>query len=106
MLALKGAPLSEDGIARVSVLFPNKKWQSLCTRAVDAISTVWCDVNNFYVDKIQKLHWEITGLENLSRKDWYLVVANHQSWLDIVILQRLFNKKIPVLKFFVKVYYS
>jgi len=83
-------------------LFPNKKWQSLCTRLVDAISMVWCDVNNFYVDKVQKLHWEITGLENLSRKDWYLVVANHQSWLDIVILHRLFNRKIPVLKFFIK----
>ncbi|HEN5530667.1 TPA: 1-acyl-sn-glycerol-3-phosphate acyltransferase, partial [Legionella pneumophila] len=45
---------------------------------------------------------EISGLNNLTPKDWYLVVANHQSWLDIVILQRLFNRKIPVLKFFIK----
>jgi 1-acyl-sn-glycerol-3-phosphate acyltransferase len=83
-------------------LIPNKRWQILCTRSVDAISMIWCDINNQYVDKIQKLHWEITGLDNLNRKDWYLVVANHQSWLDIVILHRLFNRKIPVLKFFIK----
>lgn len=83
-------------------LFPNKKWQGICTRSVDAISMVWCDINNLYIDKIQKLHWEIEGLDNLRRKDWYLVVANHQSWLDIVILHRLFNRKIPVLKFFIK----
>lgn len=83
-------------------LFPNKKWQRICTRCVDTISMVWCDINNLYVDKVQKLHWEIEGLDNLRRKDWYLVVANHQSWLDIVILHRLFNRKIPVLKFFIK----
>ncbi|TAL66395.1 MAG: acyltransferase, partial [Legionella sp.] len=36
------------------------------------------------------------------RNEWYLVVANHQSWLDIVVLHRLLNRKIPVLKFFIK----
>lgn len=83
-------------------LFPNKNWQSLCTRCVDRIATFWCGINNFYVAKAQKIHWEISGLNNLTPKDWYLVVANHQSWLDIVILQRLFNRKIPVLKFYIK----
>ncbi|HAT2065775.1 TPA: acyltransferase [Legionella pneumophila] len=83
-------------------LFPNKSWQSLCTRCVDKIATFWCGINNLYVAKAQKIHWEISGLNNLTPKDWYLVVANHQSWLDIVILQRLFNRKIPVLKFFIK----
>lgn len=83
-------------------LFPNKNWQSLCTRCVDKIATFWCGINNLYVAKAQKIHWEISGLNNLTPKDWYLVVANHQSWLDIVILQRLFNRKIPVLKFFIE----
>lgn len=83
-------------------LIPVKPWQDVCTRSVDAIATLWCGINNFYVDKVQKLQWSITGLENLKAKDWYLVVANHQSWLDIVVLHRLFNRKIPVLKFFIK----
>ncbi|KGP64128.1 acyltransferase [Legionella norrlandica] len=83
-------------------LFPNKYWQSLCTRMIDKVVIFWCGINNFYVDKAQKIHWEITGLSNLTPKDWYLVIANHQSWLDIVILQRIFNRKIPVLKFFIK----
>ena len=83
-------------------LIPIKAWQDLCTRAVDSISTLWCSVNNWYVDNIQKLKLDITGLENLDRTNWYLVVANHQSWLDIVVLHRLFNRKIPVLKFFIK----
>ena len=41
-------------------------------------------------------------METLSLKDWYLVVANHQSWVDILVLQKIFNRKIPFLKFFLK----
>lgn len=44
----------------------------------------------------------VTGDLNLSKKDWYLVISNHQSWVDIVVLQRVFNGKIPFLKFFLK----
>lgn len=83
-------------------LVPYKPWQIKCTRLVDTVSIFWCAANNFYADKILGINWQISGLENLNRKDWYLVIANHQSWLDIVILHRLFNRKIPVLKFFIK----
>jgi 1-acyl-sn-glycerol-3-phosphate acyltransferase len=31
-----------------------------------------------------------------------LVISNHQSWVDILVLQRIFNHKIPFLKFFLK----
>jgi 1-acyl-sn-glycerol-3-phosphate acyltransferase len=83
-------------------LIPITNWRTLCTRGVDKIATFWCSINNLYVDKIQQFKLSVTGLENLNPEEWYLVVANHQSWLDILILQRLFNRKIPVLKFFIK----
>ena len=31
-----------------------------------------------------------------------MLVANHQSWVDILVLQRVFHKKIPFIKFFLK----
>ncbi|MFI4919444.1 MAG: acyltransferase [Legionellales bacterium] len=83
-------------------LIPIKNWQAICTKGVDAIATFWCGINNLYINKILNVHWDISGLDNLNPKEWYLVIANHQSWLDIVILQRAFNRKIPVLKFFIK----
>ncbi|CEK11088.1 acyltransferase [Legionella hackeliae] len=83
-------------------LFPNRRWKLFCTRWVDAIATLWSGVNNTYISRTQKITWEVEGLENLHRKNSYLIIANHQSWLDIVVLQRLFNRKIPVLKFFIK----
>jgi 1-acyl-sn-glycerol-3-phosphate acyltransferase len=33
---------------------------------------------------------------------WYLVNSNHQSWVDIFVLQHLLNRKIPFLKFLIK----
>ena len=83
-------------------LVPIKTWRSLCTRGVDQCVTIWIMFNNAYLKFVQRVNWEVHGLENLNKKDWYLVIANHQTWLDIVVLQNVFNRKIPVLKFFIK----
>ncbi len=45
---------------------------------------------------------DVRGLEGLSTREWYLVVSNHQSWVDILVLQAVFNRRIPFLKFFLK----
>jgi len=33
---------------------------------------------------------------------WYLVLSNHQSWADIVVLQFILNNRIPYFRFFLK----
>jgi len=83
-------------------LIPIVSWQVLCTRIIDSIIVYWCALNSAYINYTLKVKWTITGMNNLDPKGWYLVVANHQSWLDIVILQRLLTFKIPILKFFIK----
>ncbi|MCC5792890.1 MAG: acyltransferase [Legionellaceae bacterium] len=83
-------------------LIPHKGWQTQCTRMVDAIASFWTGINNFFIQHTQNIDWQISGLSHLRRDTWYLITANHQSWLDIVILQKIFNRKIPVLKFFIK----
>ncbi len=83
-------------------LLPIERLKSFCTRRVDKVATLWSDVNNLYLKYIHPARWEVTGTAHFNPDEWHLVVANHQSWLDIVVLQRLFNRKIPVLKFFIK----
>ena len=39
---------------------------------------------------------------DLRRDGHYLVLANHQSWVDILVLQKVFNRRIPLLRFFLK----
>lgn len=82
--------------------FPNQSWKIYCTKKIDTIVTLWCAINNAYIKLSNPTHFQITGLNQFHLDQWHLVVANHQSWLDIVILQNLFNQKIPVLKFFIK----
>ncbi len=43
-----------------------------------------------------------SGLEGLSKKNWYLLICNHRSWADIVVLCVLFRKHIPMNKYFLK----
>ena len=83
-------------------LFPNQHLKINCTKIIDLIASQWVNLNAWYVEKTKLVKWNITGLDSFQHEDWYLVIANHQSWLDIVVLQRVFNRKIPVLKFFIK----
>jgi 1-acyl-sn-glycerol-3-phosphate acyltransferase len=83
-------------------LIPNKAWRIWCTQVIDVCVTFWIMINNGYLSSFYNIDWQISGLESVKRKGWYLVVANHQSWLDIVVLHRALNRKIPVLKFFIK----
>ncbi|KTD48908.1 acyltransferase [Legionella rubrilucens] len=83
-------------------LIPNIRLKVFCTKVIDGIAFCWADVNKAYINVTQHIDWQVSGLENLKRRDWYLLVANHQSWLDIVVLQCVFNRKIPMLKFFIK----
>jgi 1-acyl-sn-glycerol-3-phosphate acyltransferase len=38
----------------------------------------------------------------LSKKEWYLIISNHLSWLDIILLTDFAVRKIPAPKFFLK----
>lgn len=83
-------------------LLPFKKWQTLVSYPLDACATNWISINNLNQRIFSRTSFKVSGLDALSPKDWYLVISNHQSWVDILILQRVFNRKIPFLKFFLK----
>ncbi len=51
---------------------------------------------------LHNIEWDIQGLDNLQNDQWYLISTNHQSWADVLMLQNVFGRRIPFLKFFVK----
>ncbi len=67
-----------------------------------SIATLWISINGWNSALFNKIQWQVKGLDKLKQKDWYLVISNHQSWVDILVLQKIFNRKIPMLKFFLK----
>lgn len=83
-------------------LFPNQQWRIHCTKAVDRCAQLWVGLVLAYIHRVYPNPWRVTGSTEFSLQQWYLVIANHQTWLDTIIMQSIFYKKIPVLKFFVK----
>jgi len=83
-------------------LIPIEFSQKFFSYLLDLMASNWVVVNTFNQKIFTKMKLQITGLDELNEKDWYLVLANHQSWVDIVVLQRALHGEIPFLKFFLK----
>ena len=45
---------------------------------------------------------QVISNETYDMNKWYMAMSNHQSWADIFVLLTVANKKIPLLKFFMK----
>jgi 1-acyl-sn-glycerol-3-phosphate acyltransferase len=89
-------------IVLVRAIIPIKKWHRMCSRMANAVAENWISFNNLNQKITGSISLDVQGTESLKRSEWYLVLANHQSWVDILVLQRIFNRKIPFLKFFIK----
>ena len=80
-------------------------WQPLIriiNRILHRIAENWVACNSGWMRLTQKTQWDVQGLEGLNYHGWYMVVSNHQSWVDILVMQHLLNRRIPLLKFFLK----
>lgn len=71
-------------------------------RTLNSLAEGWIAVNGWWMALVQRHRWDVSGLEGLRRKGWYLVSSNHQSWVDILVLQKVFHRRVPFLKFFLK----
>ncbi|PAV27074.1 acyltransferase [Tamilnaduibacter salinus] len=86
----------------LKLIIPIHGFQVLCTRVIIAISEAWVACNTGWMALTHNTRWDVEGDDQLKRESWYLVLSNHQSWVDIFAMQRVFNKRAPFLKFFLK----
>ena len=88
--------------AVLKLILPFATIRRLITRALMAMGENWISGNRRILAGGGAMRWEASGLEALRRDGWYLVLPNHQTWVDILVLQTVFNRRIPFLKFFIK----
>ena len=88
--------------ALVKLLIPVDAVRAGLDRVLNAIATSWIACNSGWMRLTQRTEWDVEGVDALSYRGWYLVNSNHQSWVDIFVLQHLLNRRIPMLKFFLK----
>ncbi len=86
----------------VKLVLPVRSWRDALQLLLVPFAEAWIGVNNFLLKMVGTTRWDIRGTDLLRRDGRYLVNANHQTWADVLVLQRAFNRRIPFLKFFIK----
>lgn len=89
-------------VALIRFILPITPVRRAIAPVLSAIVEAWVGCNSAGMALMHRTRWDVSGFDQLDRASWYMVVANHQSWVDIVVLQRLLNRRIPILKFFLK----
>ena len=88
--------------ALLKLVVPGAAIRRFCDHALMALASRWIAFNDLIMATVARTRWDVRGLDDLNRRGWYLVSSNHQSWTDILVLQKVFLGHIPFLKFFLK----
>lgn len=83
-------------------IFPLKAWHKALYRPMHAAYRLWALLNLAIVNLFNDVEWKVVGDDSLDKNSWYLLIANHQSWLDILVLSSFARTRIPEPKFFLK----
>lgn len=86
----------------LKMLFKGESAQVSLAKGLARIAETWISINDVIINLISRPRYLIQGADNLDRNQWYFVTSNHQSWADILVLQHVLNRRIPMLKFFLK----
>jgi len=89
-------------LALAKLVVSYKPTRRAIDRLLNWIAMSWIGVNNRWIAAAGNRGWQVDGTDGLRRDEWYLVAANHQSWVDILVLQQVFSGRVPMLKFFLK----
>ena len=89
-------------LALLKALLPSPRLRAACNPLLSGLAESWVGVNNWMWNHLTDTRLAMTGDASLRMDGHYLVLANHQSWVDILVLQRAFNRRIPLLRFFLK----
>lgn len=83
-------------------LSPTTHLRQKTSRGLLFLSGSWVACNNLLLSHIARIPINENFPSNLNPNSSYLIISNHQSWVDIIILQKIFHNKIPFLRFFLK----
>ncbi|WP_039055289.1 acyltransferase [Enterobacter sp. Bisph1] len=93
-------PIIIAGIFKLLIPVP-ALWRAISTLC-NFMMYCWCEALGWLLHLNPHLKWDVEGLEGLNKKNWYLLICNHHSWADIVVLCVLLRNHIPMNKYFLK----
>ncbi|NLS14350.1 acyltransferase [Vibrio sp. SM6] len=88
--------------ALIKLLMPTRRLKLKATKFANRGMWLWATGNAKILSFTNRAQWQIQGAENLNAQGWHLLISNHLSWTDIVVLLCVFKDAIPIPKFFLK----
>ncbi|MBX3041107.1 MAG: acyltransferase [Bdellovibrionaceae bacterium] len=88
--------------ALLKALVPLQAIRAFATKQVVVLGQAWIGVNSYFLSLLGLLCLRLEGDVPQNLETSYLVWSNHQSWVDIMVLQNALNRRIPFLRFFIK----
>jgi 1-acyl-sn-glycerol-3-phosphate acyltransferase len=89
-------------VALIKLLLPLPVLRRRLSLLLAAIAESWIAFNSGLFSRLTTTRFEVHGIDDLRTDGRYLVLSNHRSWVDIPVLQRAFNRRIPFMRFFLK----
>ena len=94
---LHGPPVLALGLLKTIV--PSRKIDVMAI----TLTNSWLGVNSWLIDHVlPEIDWQITLPTDLSLDGRYLLMCNHQSWVDTTIMQYVGLPRMPLTRFFTK----
>ena len=81
---------------------PTQALKAQGTKVANKLMWLWATNNALILALFNRVEWDIQGGDDLRKDGWYLLISNHLSWMDIVVLCCVFKDRIPMPKFFLK----
>lgn len=89
-------------VALLKGALPSRRLRRASDPVLTGIAESWIGFNNALLDRFTGTRVDVAMDAVLRTDGHYLMLANHQSWVDIVVLQKVFNRRIPLMRFFLK----
>lgn len=87
----------------LKIIIPHEGFRALVGKTLEIVPLIWNGLNQWLGKLTRKVKIDIRGdLKSLNKHEWYLVMGNHQSWVEIFLLAELLNGRAPSAKFFFK----
>jgi 1-acyl-sn-glycerol-3-phosphate acyltransferase len=86
----------------IKILVPIPAVRRLLTRYLIFAASLWTGANFLIYRALLPVRWTVELPPGLDPKRSYLIISNHQSWADILILFDVFYRCTPWLRFFMK----
>lgn len=88
--------------ALLKFLVPEGRGRQAVRHFLTRVAESWIGVNNFLITRGDTFRADIELPGEIDHEGCFLVLCNHQSWSDILVLQYCFNRRLPLLRFFLK----